>query len=152
MPLSYASHFVLTSFSDALVTLLATKVRDDHYNHCKAQGQNNRVRVQRTVFLTLAKISDLLVFFHQVCKKFHSLSRLSCLNFSAALFARFVGSLMRMQYPKPWYIGLESFSKQILYFWSQFCIYMYQSLSRLSCLQYLSPNLFFRFVGLLMRI
>ena len=36
------------------------------------QGQNIRVR---TVFLTLTKILDLLVFFHQVCKKYISYFR-----------------------------------------------------------------------------
>ena len=40
-PLLHVSHFVQTSFSDALVTfVLATK----HYNRCDTQGQNNMVR------------------------------------------------------------------------------------------------------------
>ena len=34
MPLIHVSHFVLTSFSEARVTSLATKLRDVHYNHC----------------------------------------------------------------------------------------------------------------------
>ena len=33
-PYIHVSHFVLTSFSDDLVTSLATKLRDVHYNHC----------------------------------------------------------------------------------------------------------------------
>ena len=32
-PLIHVSHFVLTSFSDALVTSLATKLRDVHYTY-----------------------------------------------------------------------------------------------------------------------
>ena len=65
-PLIQVSHLVLTSFADALVTSLVTKLRDAHITGSEQQGQNTRVR---TVFLTLAKILDLLVFFNQVCKK-----------------------------------------------------------------------------------
>ena len=48
------------------MTSLATKARDMHYKHSKAHGQNTRVR---TVFLTLTKIFDLLVFFIRCSRK-----------------------------------------------------------------------------------
>ena len=74
MPHIHISHFVLTSFSDALVTFICDQVTQRPLQPMlstgsEQQGQNIRVR---TVFLTLTKILDLLIFFHQVCKKLNT--------------------------------------------------------------------------------
>ena len=72
-PHIHVSHFVYTSFSDALVTFVSDQVtrplQPMFSTGSEQQVQNIRVR---TVFLTLTKILDSLVFFHQVCKKISS--------------------------------------------------------------------------------
>ena len=70
MPHIHVSHFVLTSFSDTLVTFVSDQVRRRPLQPILSRGSEQRgqnIRV-RTVFLTLTKILDLLLFFHQVCK------------------------------------------------------------------------------------
>ena len=64
-PHIHDNHFVLTSFFDALVTLVSDKVtcrplQPMSSTGSEQKGQNIRVR---TVFLTLTKILDLLVVF-----------------------------------------------------------------------------------------